>query len=126
MTRFPFPTVITFSNVHSIWALASATRGGVIFLAGAGVSPAKTNSSSSEGTLAPVVCNWLIRSWLATFTTNSPVASMFLKVSFIPIELNTRYGGQSATKLKYECGARLRQPWQETVETHATGRGTTR
>lgn len=62
----------------------SATRGGVTTWDASGVSPARSNSSTSNGTAAQL---WFMASAsgrVARFQTNSPVSSMLRSVSLRP------------------------------------------
>jgi len=62
---------------------------------------------------------------VTTLTTNSPVSSMFRRLSLRPTEVNWTTGGCWLDTVKNECGARLSMPAADVVETHAIGRGTT-
>jgi hypothetical protein len=65
-----------------------------------------------------------------TFTTNSPVASILSRVSFLVFltesQPGTKHsvGGSVETPVKKEKGARLCTPAREIDDTHAMGRGT--
>ena len=93
------------------------------------VSPANSNSFTSDGCSPAVVFMASAMSSTTTLTTNSPVASTFARASFdfhsacraTPM---TTVGGVYDTALKNEKGARFATPSPETVETRAIGRGT--
>src|SRR5690606_25078431 len=103
-----------------------ATRGGATSSLGAVSRPAQANSSSSGGISADVRFIASSSGRDTTFTTNSPVASTFVNESFTLVDVKCTIGGSVELTMKNECGARLLDPWRETVDTQTMGRGTTR
>ncbi len=122
----PWPIVTIARTVHSSAARARATRGGATLSEATASSPAQENSSSSGGKSAAVRFIGSSRSRDTTLTTNSPLARTLVSVSFTPLDVKCTIGGSAEITLKKLCGARLRTPRGERVDTQAIGRGTTR
>ena len=125
-TSVASPRVISSTNTHSRCALACPIRGAATFADGAAVNPLQSNSSSSAGKSVEVKTMSSSTSMVTILSTNSLVARMFRTVSLTPVELTMTCGGSAATALKNECGAILRTPSADRLETHAIGLGTTR
>src|SRR5699024_824310 len=109
-TKWQFPIGIISCNTHSKETGDSATRGAVTVKLCSLARSAISNSLISGGQAAPVKLTESIRLVGAIFTTNSFVASMFVRESFTPTEVNWIMGGSTEATVKNECGARLSTP----------------
>lgn len=118
------PISTTWCSPHSIATGDSATRGGVTVSLGSAVNPISANSSTSDGNTADVAFTFSISSADARFTTNSPVASTFRRLSFLVTDVNCTIAGFTDATVKKLYGARFAVPSTERVDTHAIGRGT--
>jgi hypothetical protein len=92
--------------------------------------PKASASLWSTGIEADERCIGSARSRSTMLTTNSPVRSMFVGVSFFPPSLfapgpKATRGGRFPSTLKKLYGARLIPPHALKVDTQAMGRGTT-
>ena len=116
------------SNRHSKATDALATRGARTTADGAAATPNRSNSLSSKPNIAEVAFMTSASAADTVFTTNSPVDSMFRRVSLGEPSRwftgqNSNVGGRAQTPWKKLNGARLATPETETVLTQAMGRG---
>src|SRR5262245_2250970 len=108
----------------------SLTRDGLTSVLGTGVSPDCWNSSTSGGNSVEQTFIGLAKSSDTMLTTNSRVATMLFKVSFLFPSLpriigeKQTTGGLALTPVKKLNGARFRMPSGLMLETKAIGRGT--
>src|SRR6516225_8297756 len=106
---------------------ASATRGALIFTAGIGVRPVLSNSLSSSGKPFAESTISFHTGAVTTFTQNSCVLRMFLRVCFslasgLLAIVSKTMGGMTHTTVKNENGARFVRPAGLIVEAQPIGR----
>ena len=125
----PLPSSTTWCSRHSICTGDSATSAGLTKVAGRGVKPDFTNSSTPSAYSAEATFICCTMAWLTVAMTNSFMATTFWYVCLVvpsrPRRLGAKanMGGLDPKALKKEKGARLRTPALLTVEANAMGRG---
>ena len=78
----------------------------------------------SCGNAADEALTFSINGTVAMLITNSPVCSMFRRLSLRPTDVNCTTGGAVLATVKKLYGARLNTPSSASVDTHAIGLGT--